>query len=594
MFLRLLITEDSSKVGEKDSGDAGTSRMPLRPSGQSRLPMSRHRLLPALVATLMGPSFPCSEALAIPTKTESGMVDGVQIDGLFVYRGIPFAAPPVGALRWRSPQPAVIWLGTKKADRFSPVCMQTGSYPPDAPAEPASEDCLYLNIWTPVAGNTESLPVMVWIYGGGLENGSASTPLYAGDRLARKGVVVVTFNYRIGVFGFLAHPDLSRESAQHTSGNYGLLDQIGALQWVQRNIAAFGGDPRRVTVFGQSSGSISISALITSPLARGLFQRAIGQSGGLFEPLGLAPDFKLAGAEATGRQFVAQSGAATLTALRSKAAAEVLKTPFNPHAIIDGYVLKESPHDAYRQHQQNRVPLLIGSNADEGQFFIAGHTITVKNFAEEMNSSFPSFLVRLIGPKPGATDADARAAAAAFHRDLRFRWDMWAWGHLAADDQQNPVFYYEFNRAPPYRGDSKYAGMGATHGTEMVYVFDHLDQQSVPWTTKDRVLAATMSTYWTNFAKSGDPNGAGLPPWPRFGASGDKLMSLGEKIEPESIHNEDNLKRIDRVYAMVSFVLRNAQMLLTIGAAALLGLLIAIVRKVIRIRSRHALPTATS
>ncbi|MFL6604823.1 MAG: carboxylesterase/lipase family protein [Steroidobacteraceae bacterium] len=533
----------------------------------------------------------------MPTKTESGMVDGVRNDGLFVYRGIPFAAPPLDELRWRSPQPAVIWSGTRKADRFSPVCMQTGSYPPDTPAEPTSEDCLYLNIWTPVEGSTESLPVMVWIYGGGLANGSASTPLYAGDRLARKGVVVVTFNYRIGALGFLAHPDLSREAAQHTSGNYGLLDQIAALRWVQRNIAAFGGDPHRVTVFGQSSGSISISALITSPLARGLFQRAIGQSGGLFEPLDLAPDFKLAGAEETGRQFVARSGAASLTALRHRAAAEVLKTPFNPHAIIDGYVLKESPYDAYRQHQHNRVPLLIGSNADEGQFFIAGHTITVRNFAEELNSTFPSFLsflVRLIGPKPGATDADARASAAAFHGDLRFRWDMWAWAHLAAEDERNPVFYYEFNRAPPYRGDSKYAGMGATHGAEMVYVFDHLDQQSVPWTTKDRVLAATMSTYWTNFAKSGDPNGAGLPPWPRFSASGDKLMSLGEKIEPESIHNEGNLTRIDRVYATVGFVLRNARVLLTICALALLGLLTAIVRKVIRIRSRHASPPAAA
>jgi para-nitrobenzyl esterase len=433
---------------------------------------------------------------------------------------------------------------------------------------------------------------MVWIYGGGLENGSASTPLYAGDRLARKGVVIVTFNYRIGVFGFLAHPDLSRESAQHTSGNYGLLDQIAALYWVQRNIAAFGGDPHRVTVFGQSSGSISISALITSPLARGLFQRAIGQSGGLFEPLELAPDFKLAGAEETGRQFVARSGAASLTALRSRAAGELLKTPFNPHAIIDGYVLKESPHDAYRQHQQNPVPLLIGSNADEGQFFIAGRTITVKNFAEELDGSFPSFLVRLIGPKPGATDADARAAAAAFHRDLRFRWDMRAWARLAAEDERNPVFYYEFKRAPPYPGDSKYAGMGATHGAEMAYVFDHLDQQSVPWTPKDRVLAATMSTYWTNFAKSGDPNGAGLPPWPRFGASGDKLMSLGETIEPQSIPNEGNLKRIDRVYATVGFVLRNARVLLAIGAFVLLGLLTAIVLKVIRMRNRRSLASA--
>jgi para-nitrobenzyl esterase len=246
----------------------------------------------------------------------------------------------------------------------------------------------------------------------------------------------------------------------------------------------------------------------------------------------------------------------------------------------------------YRQQRQNPVPLLIGSNADEGQFFIAGHTITVKNFAEELNDSFPSFLVRLIGPKPGATDADARAAAAAFHGDMRFRWDMWKWARLAAEDERNPVFYYEFKRAPPYPGDSKHAGMGATHGAEMVYVFDHLDQQSVPWTPKDRALAATMSTYWTNFARSGDPNGAGLPLWPRYRASGDKLMSLGETIESQSIHNEGNVKRIDRVYATVRFILGNARLLLAIGALVLLGLLTAIVRKVIRMRNRRSIASA--
>lgn len=551
--------------------------------------MSKHDLSRGLVTVLIGLLFACSGALAIPTQTDCGMVQGVQEDDILVYRGIPFAAPPLGELRWRAPEPVASWSGIRQADRFSSACMQTGSYPPDAPVEPTSEDCLYLNIWTPVERNGGSLPVMVWIYGGGLENGSGSTPLYAGDRLAKKGVVVVTFNYRLGVFGFLAHPDLSRESAQHASGNYGLLDQIAALRWVQRNVAAFGGDPHRVTVFGQSSGSISISVLVASPLSRELFQRAIGQSGGLFEPLDLNPDFELAGAEETGRRFVARSGAPNLTALRLRAAAEVMKMPFDPHAIIDGYVLNDSPYDAYRQHHQNPVPLLIGSNADEGQFFIADRTITVRNFRQELNASFPSVLVWLLVPKAGATDAEARAAAAAIHRDLRFRWDMWRWARLAAEDKRNPIFYYEFRRTPPYPSDSRYAGMGATHGTEMAYVFDHLDQQSVPWTARDRALASAMSTYWTNFAKSGDPNGAGLPAWPPFDASGHKLMALGETVESQSVRNDGDLKRIDRVYATLSFALRNARLLVAIGAVVLLGLLTVIVLKVIGIRTRRSL-----
>jgi para-nitrobenzyl esterase len=495
---------------------------------------------------------------AVRVQTDSGLVEGVQEDAAVVFKGIPFAAPPVGDRRWRPPQAPSPWTGVRKADRFSPVCVQNGSYPPDAPPEPVSEDCLYLNVWVPIAEKREKLAVMVWIYGGGLQNGSASTSLYAGDKLARKGVILVTANYRLGVFGFLAHPDLTSESEHHSSGNYGLLDQIAALSWVHRNIAAFGGDPDRVTVFGQSSGSISISALATSPLAKGLFQRAIGESGGLFEPLDLAVGFKLPGAEQEGKSFASRAGATTLAALRRRPATELMKTPFDAHLIVDGFALAQPPYDAYRKGQQNDVALLLGSNADEGQTFIADRTITVENFTRELDRDFPDGLVRLIGPQPGTTDSQARASAAAFERDMRFRWDMWTWARLGMNAGRRKVFFYQFSRVPPYRAGDKYFGWGASHGMEIPYVFDHLDQQALPWTIQDRRLASAMSSYWTNFAKFGDPNGSGQPFWPEVTSSSQQVMQLGAEIKPEALQNEDALKRIDRVYEGARLTVKDA------------------------------------
>ena len=503
----------------------------------------------SLMAAMAFGGLATAPSTRVPVHTVSGLVEGVQEHAAVVFKGIPFATPPVGERRWRPPQAPLPWTGVRMADRFSPVCMQNGSYPPDAPAEPMSEDCLYLNVWVPVAARRGKLPVMVWIYGGGLENGSASTPLYAGDRLVQKGVILVTANYRLGVFGFLAHPDLTSESEHHSSGNYGLLDQIAALRWVQRNIAAFGGDPGRVTVFGQSSGSISISALATSPLAKGLFHRAIGESGGLFEPMQLAAEFTLPGAEQEGRAFAARAGDTTLAALRRRSATDLMKTPFAAHLIVDGYALPQSPYDAYRKRQQNDVALLLGSNADEGRLFLAGRTITVENFTQELERDFPAFLVRAIGPRPGATDSQAGASAAAFEREMRFRWDMWTWARLAANAGRSEVFFYQFSRVPPYRAGDKYFGWGASHGMEMPYVFDHLSQQPLAWTVQDHRLALAMSTYWTNFAKFGDPNGTGLPSWPEFKSSSEQVMQLGDEIEPEALQDEDALKRIDSVYA---------------------------------------------
>ena len=526
-------------------------------------------------------------AFATPVPTESGMVDGVNEGVIRVFKGIPYAAPPVGERRWRAPEPAPAWQDVRQANTFSPICPQIGAYPENAPAEPQSEDCLTLNVWTPAATPTAKLPVMVWIYGGGLVNGSGSTPLYAGDRLAQRGIVVVTFNYRLGALGFLAHPELNKESKHGGSGNYGLLDQIAALQWVRRNIAAFGGDPDQVTIFGQSSGAMSVSMLIASPLAKGLFRRAIGQSGGVFEPVALDPLFTPEGAAQAGERFAARAGAKTLADLRRKTVDELLTARFHPQFNIDGHALPKAPYDAYATGAHNNVDLLIGTNADEGAYFLTESKVTVANFYDVLGQAFPGWLVSFVGAEPGTTDAEAHASAAAFNGDMRFRWNMWAWARLAAADNRNRVFYYQFSRTPPLSQGDLYFGQGATHGVEMAYVFDHLDQQKVAWDAKDRELAALIPAYWTNFAKTGDPNGQNLPRWPEFRASPGQAMNLADTTAPIRIPNEDRLQRIDTVYATARFVSSNLYAVIG-AAAALILLLLALIVRTIRRRRRRA------
>jgi para-nitrobenzyl esterase len=307
---------------------------------------SRRKLACVLVAAAQL----ASAALAQQVLTDSGTISGMRANKLSVYKGIPFAAPPVGDLRWRPPVHAAHWIGTRKADAFAPACMQVGVSMPGETPPAVSEDCLYLNIWAPAKAKAahEHLPVIVWIYGGGYINGSASMPLYWGDRLAQKRVLIVTVAYRLGPLGFLALPELTRESPHHSSGNYGLMDQIAALEWIQRNIAAFGGDPKCVTIAGQSSGSISVSILMASPLAKGLFQRAIGESGGLFEPVQLAPKFLLANAERDGEKYAASLGAPSLKELRRLPATLLTGNAGGiVHPVIEPYVLPLSPYEAF-------------------------------------------------------------------------------------------------------------------------------------------------------------------------------------------------------------------------------------------------------
>ncbi len=495
----------------------------------------------------------CVVPIANAVDVDGGRLDGVQDGTLTVYKRVPFAAPPVGALRWREPQPVIPWSGVRLADRFAPACLQTGvSMPGEAP--PAiSEDCLYLNIWVPAAAKSARLPVLVWIYGGGFSNGSASMPLYWGDALARRGIVVVTIAYRVGPFGFLAHPQLTHESSHRSSGNYGLMDQVAALEWVRRNIAAFGGDPKRVTIAGQSAGSMSVSILMASPLAKGLFQGAIGESGGFFEPTQLAPNFLLANAEHDGEAYAASLGAGSVAALRQLPAAELLKgkMPSGSHPVIEPYLLPEAPFDIFAAGRQNDVPVLVGANAEEARALIDLKGVKAATFAADIEKAFGALPPQLIANYSHTTDDEARQSRVDFESDLRFRWDMWAWARLQAATGKSKVYFYRFSQKPPFPADSVRAAWGASHFAELWYVFDHLDQEPWRWSAADRRLANSISAYWVNFVKSGDPNGSGLPLWPGFTGANGPALTLAEPITTHDVADLQRLQVFDEVYSQL-------------------------------------------
>ncbi len=485
-------------------------------------------------------------------ETESGPIEGVREQGLTIYRAVPFAAPPTGELRWRPPQPVKPWTGTRPARRFAPACPQTGvSMPGETPPE-TSEDCLYLNIWTPADAPARA-PVLVWIHGGGFANGSAAMPLYWGDRLARRGIVVVTIAYRVGALGFLAHPELTRESPDRGSGNYGLMDQIAALEWVKRNISAFGGDPARVTIAGQSAGAMSVSILMASPRAKGLFHRAIGQSGGFFEPVQIAPSHLLASAERDGEAFARSVGAPSLAALRRLPAEAILKgdLPSGAHPVIEPSVLPAPPFDAFARGAHADVPVLIGVNAQEARALTDVRDVTAASFAAGIGKRWGQLPPPLIAAYPFETDEEARQARIAFETDLRFGWDMWAWARLQRATGRAPVFAYRFERAPPFPPGGPRAGWGASHFAELWYVFDHLGQEPWAWTDGDRKLADAMAACWTSFVKTGDPNAAGLPGWPRFTTDGGPLLILDTQIAPGQVARLPSLRVFDDVYAQL-------------------------------------------
>jgi para-nitrobenzyl esterase len=332
------------------------------------------------------------------------------------------------------------------------------------------------------------------------------------------------------------------------------MDQIAALEWVQRNIAAFGGDPGRVTIAGQSSGAISVSVLMASPLAKGLFQRAIGESGGLFEPLQLAPSYLLANAERDGAKYLASLGVASLEELRKLPAARLTggsNAGGVTHPVIDSYLLTMTPYETFASGQQNDVPLLIGSNAEEARSLTDVSHTTAATFAADIEGSFGPLPAAIVAAYPHATDDAAKEARLDLERDLRFAWDMWAWARLQSSKGRKPVYYYSFRQAPPFPIGSVYSGWGASHFAELWYVFDHLNQARWRWTPGDRTLARDMSDYWSNFARTGDPNGRGLPSWPAFTNATGRVLYLGDRVSVAGVANLDSLTILDGVYTTV-------------------------------------------
>lgn len=491
-------------------------------------------------------------AITDPVRVEQGQLSGTagRSPDVRAYRGIPFAAPPVGDLRWKPPQPAPSWQGIRQATEFGNACSQpafpsSGLYGNSPP--PISEDCLYLNIWTPAKSVDDRLPVMVWIHGGGFVRGTGSAIGYEGENLAHKGVVVVTINYRLGILGFLALPELDAESPQHVSGNYALMDQIAALQWVQKNIAAFGGDSNRVTIFGESAGSISVNILMASQLAHGLFARAIGESGGAFDPMS-----SLADAEKQDRQFAVRLGATqdVLKTLRAKNPDDLVKatTGDDVQIIVDGRVLSQSVYSIFAEGKQNDVPLIVGSNADEGTLFPPPRGfITPEKFAENARKSYGTFVGDFLKAYPaGASDQDATAAYFASVRDGQVGWEMRIWARMATETGHRRAYRYYFTRVPPGSGER----LGAFHGSEMAYVFENYPYR-ISYQDRDKELGEIISTYWVNFARTGDPNVAAdpkavaAPTWPVYDASRDSVLELGDEVRVQSHVNAAGLDFFD-------------------------------------------------
>lgn len=477
---------------------------------------------------------PVEAQLLKPVKTESGLVAGVKSasSNVVAFKGIPYAAPPVGDLRWREPQPPLKFESTYLANKFCASCIQNvrGSSPPWTDEfmvrGAVSEDCLFLNIWTPAKKTNQKLPVLLFIHGGAFREGSGSIAVYDGEALASKGIIVVNVNYRMGVLGFFTHPELTKESPNHASGNYALLDQVAALQWILRNIAAFGGDPRKVTIAGQSAGASSVHALTASPLAKGLFIRAIAESGSTYNTG--TNTAKLADAEQNGVKFAQAKGAASLKDLRGLTVDQLTQAVqgINFGLIVDGWFLPESIPAIFAQGKQNDVATLTGLNADEGSSSPTYGKTTLAAFKEQAQTSYKeqseSFL------KLYATESDEAAGKISKEvaRD-RGMASMYLWAKSRAATAKTNAYTYYFSRGIPWPAHPEFA---AFHTSEIPYVFGNLKVLDRPWSIIDRQVSENMSSYWVNFIAKGDPNGKGLPIWPAFNPNQKVTMELGEAI----------------------------------------------------------------
>jgi len=486
-----------------------------------------------------------SPALAAPSVAiPQGRLAGTSRDGVDAFRAIPYAAPPVGALRWRAPAAPNGWRGVRDASAFGPVCPQPPVDWAGHDLDRQSEDCLTLNVWTPSLASSARLPVMVWFHGGGYTNGSGSQATYEGTKLAKRGVVIVTVNYRLGALGFLAHPALSAESPLHTSGNYGLLDQIAALKWVRANIARFGGNPNNVTIFGQSAGGGSAMLLTVSPLARGLFQKAIFESGAA---LNLPTAAKGAGsrlpqAEQAGLALAAKLHANGLAALRALPPSAFLGRDvpgISRGPIIDGRIVPADITDAYRARHETQVPILEGWNSDEAARFIG--KITRAEYLSNLKS-FGPLAADFLRIYPAATDAEATQTTINLAGDTEFGWRGWSLAQARVAGGSAPLFVYQFDNPPPGPGGSR--TKGAVHSDELSYVWGN-DNHGNGWSQSDQDLENTIQSYWVNFARTGSPNGPGLPRWSAYRPSRTALWFRNGRAAPGSVLRAAKLRAMD-------------------------------------------------
>ena len=497
-----------------------------------------------------------AQADGVTVTTMNGVVQGTaEVSGVRSFKGIPYAAPPVGALRFMEPQPVQSWQGVRKAQAFGPRAMQLPLFGDmKFRSDGMSEDCLYLNVWAPAAAAGAHLPVLVYFYGGGFVAGDGSEYRYDGESMAKRGIVAVTVNYRLRIFGFLAHPDLSRESAHHSSGNYGLLDQHAALVWVRQNIAAFGGDPARVTIAGESAGSSAVSAQMASPLSTGLFAGAIGESGSV---LGHKPVL-LVTAEQTGVAFATGLGKESIADLRAMPASDLLKATANGArfpVIVDGYFLPEAPEDIYTSGDQMKVPLLAGWNSAEVSYgsLLGGAAPTVESYEAAVRKLYGDKADEVLPLYKAATTEEVERAATDLATDRFIAYSTWKWIDRAAATGGKPVYRYLYaHPRPPAAGDAASGTtsggpvMGAGHSWEIEYALGNLHTNTVyAWTEQDDKVSGVMQTYFSNFIKTGDPNGKGLPTWAPMKAGVSEIMVIDVHTRAEKEQHQERYRWMD-------------------------------------------------
>jgi para-nitrobenzyl esterase len=499
-------------------------------------------------------------------KTANGTLEGIsdKSSGIRSFKGIPFGEPPTGELRWKPPQPVKNWQGVRKADKFGPRCMQRAIFGDMGfRSNGMGEDCLYLNVWTPAKSGNEKLPVLVYFFGGGFVAGDGSEGRYDGESMAKKGIVAITINYRLGVFGFFSHPELTKESPNRASGNYGLFDQHAALKWVQQNIAAFGGDPKRVTIAGESAGSIAVSAQMASPLSKNLMAGAIGESGSILGALSATP---LADGEKMGVKFAASLGkgdSPSLADLRAMTAEQLLEATAKPGQpwftpTVDGYFFPKSPFEIYAAGEQAHIPLLAGVNSEESGYFgvLGREKPTVENYRKALERLYPGKGDEVFKLYPASNETEVMDAAQALASDRFISYSTWKWVDVATKMGGKPTYYYLYARPRPamraemgdaqpglaggvVRGQQAAANprpqsRGAVHSAEIEYAMGNLELNKVyAWTPDDYKVSKIMQEYFANFIKTGNPNGKGLPNWPKFGEGQRLVIDVNTRAEAD-------------------------------------------------------------